>query len=165
MEDRSTDNRQGSCCEGRQRIGVGAARGREGSTLLLETLQSGCPWEMVFPERSSGKAAEWKMGRRRGGEGSSAPWEGLAPAERTVEKPSVPGPPFLSRLATGGPSGLRFRPLSQSAGSELQRPSPAVVSGRKAVSGLGLGLGLGVRGRPRGMPFPPDSISCLFFFF
>ena len=30
MEAHSTDNRRGSCCEGRQRIGVGAVRGREG---------------------------------------------------------------------------------------------------------------------------------------
>lgn len=37
-----------------------------------------------------------------------------------------------------------------------------MVSGKKAVSGLGLDLGLGVRGRPRGMSFPPDSILCLF---
>lgn len=44
-----------SCHEGSQRIGVGAARGREGSALLMETVQSVCWWETVSQREAQGR--------------------------------------------------------------------------------------------------------------
>lgn len=128
--------------------------------LLMERLQSVCGREMVSQREARGRGQNTR-GLQEGRGWVQGPREGLGPPE--IKEPRFPGPPSFSGLH--GPRGLKFQPLSKSAGSEVWRKSAGCGLRKEGgVRAWAWAPGRRVRGGPRGLPLLLDSVSCLFLF-
>lgn len=137
-------------------LGWEPAKEERALILLMERLQSVCRREMVSQREARGRGQNTR-GLQEGQGWVQGPREGLGPAE--IEEPRFPGPPSSGLR---GPRGLKFQPLSKSAGSELWRKS--AVSGRKEVSGPGPGPQAGGSGEAHvGCPFYLTLFHASFF--